>query len=235
MHVIFSGEGATDMGIVDGEHFRIGPMAKVADLWMERKLGYSITDSNSFTLTGKKELVAKAKSIKTRNRRGKKAPPETKYFFKNARALARIALELSQESNDPAVIAILFRDADGTASAGRGNWDAKHQSMVAGFEIEQFANGVPMLPKPKSEAWVLCALFNRYQHCTQLENRSGNDRSPNNLKNQLESLLGEPATRTLLNEKIDEGLIGIENITDMPSMDTFKRRLNEVLDQYMAD
>ncbi|EDX77979.1 hypothetical protein MC7420_7717 [Coleofasciculus chthonoplastes PCC 7420] len=87
-----------------------------------------------------------------------------------------------------------------------------------------------MIPKPKSEAWVLCALRERYQNCQRLENESGNDDSPNSLKKQLEEHLGKPATRELLNDKIDQGNLDISQIIDMPSLKAFKDRLDEVLD-----
>ncbi len=87
-----------------------------------------------------------------------------------------------------------------------------------------------MLPKPKSEAWVLCALQNKYQNCARLENESGNDASPNALKKQLEAHLGQPCSQELLNGKIDSGEIDINQIVDMPSLTEFKDRLDTVLD-----
>jgi hypothetical protein len=86
-----------------------------------------------------------------------------------------------------------------------------------------------MLPKPKSEAWILCALQNDYQHCTKLEDESGNDHSPNSIKQQLEDHLGQPGSREILNGKIDDGAIELDKITDMPSLTAFKDRLDEVL------
>jgi hypothetical protein len=127
----------------------------------------------------------------------------------------------------------LFRDADGTASSERGEWENKRQSMLSGFEVEEISIGVPMIPKPKSEAWILCALRNDYQNCNQLENESGNDDSPNSLKKQLEQHLGEPATRELLNDKIDQDELDISKIVDMPSFTVFKNRLDEVLDNLL--
>jgi hypothetical protein len=124
---------------------------------------------------------------------------------------------------------VLFRDADGTASSGRGEWADKWNSMLAGFAIEQISTGVPMLPKPKSEAWILCALRNQYQSCAKLEDESGNDASPNSLKKQLEEHLGETGSRTLINEKIEMGAIDLDKITDMPSMAAFKDRLTTVV------
>jgi len=58
-----------------------------------------------------------------------------------------------------------------------------------GFKIEKFDRGVAMIPKPKSEAWLLCALRNKaYENCQKLEDRSGNDDSPNSLKKELDAL-----------------------------------------------
>ena len=124
----------------------------------------------------------------------------------------------------------MFRDADGTASSGRGEWQNKWQSMLDGFETEEMLNGVPMIPKPKSEAWILCALREKYQNCKKLEHESGNDNSPNSLKKQLAEHLGENATRELLNNKIDEGQIDIDQFVNMPSLTKFKNQLDKVLD-----
>lgn len=100
--------------------------------------------------------------------------------------------------------------------------------MLAGFEVEGVLNGIPMIPKPKSEAWILCALRDNYQNCERLEDQSGNDSSPNSLKDQLERHLGEAATRMFLNEKVDRGQLDITRIVDMPSLDVFKDRVDEV-------
>jgi hypothetical protein len=133
----------------------------------------------------------------------------------------------SQElGGDVQLILILFRDADGTASSERGEWQDKWQSMLDGFEAGQIFTGVPMIPKPKSEAWILCALRNKYQNCEKLEYESGNDASPNSLKQQLEEYLGESGGRILINDKINLGEIDINQITDLSA---FKNRLDDVL------
>lgn len=126
-------------------------------------------------------------------------------------------------------VAVLFRDTDGTASAGRGDWDSKRQSMLDGFREEEFERGVPMIPKPKSEAWLLCATkANPYQNCEQLEHRSGNDDSPNSLKAELESRMGAQPTRDALNLLLTNGTIDINRI-EMPSFEAFRTRLLEVI------
>ena len=81
---------------------------------------------------------------------------------------------------------------------------------------------------------MLCALRNKYQHCAIIEEESGNDNSPNSLKKQLELHLGERCTRKLLNEKIDCGEIDIHRIVDMPSLNKFKDRLDDVLNGFLT-
>lgn len=192
---------------------------------IEKRLGYSLVEYQAWTLFSKAELAARAKQMKPRSRKGKKQPSETRYFYNNARALALLAGELEAEDR----VVVLFRDGDGTATSTRQEWAQKSQSMLDGFAVEGLTTGVPILPKPKSEAWWLCALRNDYQNCQQLEDESGNDASPNSLKSQIETYLGEPATHLLLNDKIDDGEIDIDRI-DMDSLNKFKKRLNEVLD-----
>jgi hypothetical protein len=227
MHLVLSGEGASDVG---SDRENIGPITKLVDRAIERRLGYSLIDKDlkALTLFSKAELVDCASRMPHRSRVGKNQPRETRYFYNNARALALCARELDAED----LIVVLFRDGDGTAKSNRQEWEQKLQSMLKGFAVEGLTTGVPILPKPKSEAWWLCALHNNYQNCQQLEDESGNDASPNSLKSQIEAkaCLGEPATRLLINDKIDSGEIDIDRITDMPSMTAFKNRLNEVLE-----
>jgi hypothetical protein len=225
---VLSGEGASDVG---SDLENIGPITKLVDLLIERRLGYSLVDKDlkdlkALTLFSKAELAARAKQMKPRSRKGKKQPSETNYFYKNARALALLAGELETED----LVVVLFRDGDGTLTSDRQQWAQKLQSMLDGFAVEGLTTGVAILPKPKSEAWWLCALRDGYQNCQQLEDESGNDASPNSLKSQIEAYLGEPATRLLLNDRIDAGKIDLDRMTDLPSVTAFKDRLNEVLD-----
>jgi hypothetical protein len=227
MFLVLSGEGKTDIGEANDA---IGPMTKLIDRYISPKLEYSLIEIQHYHIIPEPALVQKAKELKALSRRGKKRLIETGYYYKNARALALLAAEESQKLNNTPVIAILFRDGDGTVSSERCEWDDKWQAMIDGFISEDFYNGVPMLPKPKSEAWILCALDRQYQNCARLEESSGNNRSPNALKNQLKQHLGEPGSQELLNDKVDRGEIDFQRITDMPSLTRFKERLDEVVD-----
>lgn len=237
MYFLLSGEGVTDMGagranqpICEGKDFLVGPMAIIVAKIVEAKHSYSILDgacgfvSESRLSHLAKELTASKKSMMLR---GKKRASETGFFFKTARALSRIANEKSAELNDE-VVAVLFRDSDGTASAGRGLWPDKWHSMINGFEMEGFQRGVPMIPRPKSEAWLICAWKKRpYQACDALESRSGNDHSPNSLKAELATLLAAAIDAELLREKVETDL-DVDRIK-MPSFTTFKEHLERVI------
>lgn len=140
--------------------------------------------------------------------------------------MAKVAKDKSIELKDDDVIAILFRDSDGTNSTSKGMWEEKVSSIENGFKMEKFTRGVAMVPKPKSEAWLICALKNKpYENCEELEERSGNDKSPNNLKDELDSF---NISNDKINEMIQNGQIEIDKI-DMPSFKYFSEKIKELL------
>jgi hypothetical protein len=159
---------------------------------------------------------------------GKHRPQGTRYFFKNARGLGRLA-KTKATATGCAVGAVLFRDSDGTRSSPSGEWEAKVASIEAGFDVEEFPLGVAMIPRPKSEAWLLCAVKpDAYQNCTPLEDASGNDASPNSLKKQLDIVLdGIGKTTTDLPNMVENDIIDAHRI-DMPSYARFRIRMQEV-------
>jgi hypothetical protein len=87
-----------------------------------------------------------------------------------------------------------------------------------------------MMPNPKSEAWLLCALKeNPYQSCARLETSiPGNDNAVHPAKIKLDERLTEIGRSNgdiidmLTNRIIDPNRI------DMPSFNRFKERLKQV-------
>lgn len=234
MYFLVSGEGVGDMGRCqqgtrcESPKFEEGPMAIIVDQLAESALGYELShlDSGLFGFVSERYLTDNRQRARARGMSlpGKKKRKETMYYFENARTLAMLAKEKSQEIDAP-VVAVLFRDADGTASAGRGEWQDKRNSMIEGFRAAEFDLGVAMLPKPKSEAWLLCAVKqNSYQHCAQLENESGNDASPNSLKKQLSDALNGATSKDDINALLRDKIIDVAQIS-MPSFDCFKTDL----------
>ncbi len=239
MYVLLSGEGPSDLGQCElgldqceTENFQPGPMSWVVDQLIDsfQCFEFSHISSNCVGFVSESYLAKnKAPPAQKVRLRGKKKPPETQYYFENARALAIAARRKSEEINGDKVIAVLFRDSDGTASAGRGDWLNKHHSILAGYAVENYEYGVAMLPKPKSEAWLLCAVKdNPYQHCQQLEDESGNDKGQNPLKEQLSEALQGNDSVEQLNDKIRGHEIDVHRI-DMPSFNAFKDNLKEVV------
>jgi len=237
MYFLLSGEGVTDMGsgqgaamICEGRDFRVGPMATIVAKVVEARHGYSIL-SGACGYISRSSLAEHAGVVKANSKQlrlpGKKQPRETRYYFNSARILASLAMKKAAELQDE-VVAVLFRDSDGTASAGRGEWAAKWDSMLQGFAEEGFNMGVPMVPKPKSEACLICAFKSQpYQNCAALEQRSGNDDSPNNLKAELTKLLGGAATPQQLVDKVNQA-VAVDRI-QMPSFTRFRERLEKVI------
>jgi hypothetical protein len=234
MRFLLSGEGPTDIGNwgydeTGDRSFHPGPMSLFVDILAEPQIGFSPLEVDA----GRCDVVTfiDEGELNRRGRtdplvlRGKKAGIGNAYFTKNAQVLGLIAKDISERDDNP-VVAVLFRDGDGTQS--QDDWSLKRESIRRGFERVEFPNGVPMVPHPKSEAWLLCALSKGYQSCESLESRSGNDASPHSLKAELERLLGEQATREVVNDYIRNGRIDPHRI-NMPSFNVFKERLAEAL------
>lgn len=243
MYFLFSGEGPTDMGvgtgaavICEGEDYLSGPMAVIIDQIVEHhpRHQYSPLDSQCCGFVSELQLVARAVELKAAKKSlglpGFRQRKETRYFFNNARVLARIAKEEQDRRPDEEVVAVLFRDCDGTASAGRGLWDNKHDSMLHGFQQERFARGVPMLAKPKSEAWLIAGITGAPNHeGMPLEQWSGNNNAPRPLKAALAELIGQPPSRQVLCELMRDGTVDYQRI-HLPKFDVFQARLQSFLD-----
>ncbi|CAK13553.1 hypothetical protein [Pseudomonas entomophila] len=236
MLLLVSGEGVSDIG--GHEHgqqgliFTAGPMTHVIDRLVEHRFDYSLLQADSVEFVHKSELVAaKAKNTGRMLRApGKRREQETRYYYENAQRLALKAVELGARYGGP-VIPVLFRDADTLSSSSRNEWQAKWQSMLDGFESGGSVLGIPMLPKPKSEAWLLCACRQPpYQHCAGLEDESGNDDAPEPLKRMLSDACDGQSSAAALVGFIVEGAIDPLRI-QMPSFDAFRERLSQVLDQ----
>lgn len=197
MQIILSGEGVTDIGCAHmGVHglcapgqWTPGPMAHLADQIFENCMGYSMLGTCAYFLP-ETVLCTIGRTIGSRPRfRG---TGMNIFHKRGAQALAALAIALGRRDRTP-VTAIFFRDCDGTQTSPASRWETLYDSVAGnngGFACLGLRTGVAMLPKPKSEAWLLCALRDpAYQHCEQLELASGNDNSPNSLKRQLEDCL----------------------------------------------
>ena len=235
MIIVVSGEGPTDIGICrngkspcEGDDFVAGAMGQMIEKLVTPIWQYSPLETGAMICLSEGSLSRLCRRSTIVTLPGKNKNQETGYFFKNSYALAKFAQDKEAEMECDAM-AVLFRDADGTCSTQNGLWEEKRTSMIRGFSAADFARGVPMLPKPKSEAWLLCALQEPgYQNCVRLESISGNDHSPNSAKKQLEIAMSERGkTYTDASDMVVDGTISPQQI-DMPSFNIFRSELEAI-------
>jgi hypothetical protein len=238
MIVIFSGEGPTDIGTSGTAispcqlpDFIPGPMAVLVDIAIENEFQYSLFEAAPSLVWFISETELKKRSKQESPRkvtlRGSKGPEvETAYFHRNAHMLAQFAQEKEAELNDVS-LAVLFRDHDGTRTTDRSAWEAKFKSMADGFMRAQYTRGVGMLPKPKSEAWLLCLTKNHTKkcNCAGLENISGNDVSPKSAKDQLDTALGSKHNASELVDWLMKNPPDLNHLSVMPSFARFHTQL----------
>jgi len=237
MILVLSGEGPTDIGTRQpkeaGWEFVPGPMAWIVDklLAQPSKLNYSMIDLHC----GGGDCVC---FLSERDLRDLKYPRpkffprslstfDGQFFRASAYQLGKHAQAVSVERND-SVIVVFFRDSDGTNSTPMTLWKGKFESMKAGFLLADFQSGVPMVPRPKSEAWMLCGLLRREdagRDCSWLEDEPGNDASPNSLKSRLATHLGYAPSAEQQTHMVKENQIAPAMI-DLPSFTAFCQELD---------
>lgn len=234
MRLLLSGEGPTDLGqdipTPGGVAFVPGPMAWIVDKLLERyHTGYSLLEAHQAGADC--VTYVREKALADLGKQGSPLLPGLKYgkgtafFTRNAQALGLLAKQTCEQEAQP-VLAVLFRDGDGVRATPTGEWQEKVDSMHRGFALVECDTGVPMVPRPKSEAWLLCALRpSGYVNCAPLEDASGNDASPNSLKKQLAALCGgkDPSA----DKQADWVVTGVVDPLriDMPSFNEFKQSL----------
>jgi hypothetical protein len=242
MRVLLSGEGPTDLGCCtnaqgqcEGDDFKIGPMTVLLAQAAEPCLGYDLlTTPGCLMYVGESELCVVAKGIPRRllPTRGKKHGAETGYFYSSAMALGMQALELGAQLNEP-VLAVLFRDSDGTRSSPSTLWANKIKSMRDGFALVECNAGVPMVPKPKSEVWLLCAAQPEVLNCEPLEDISGNDNAPNSAKDRLDAVFEKHKSGDELCDWLTEQPADMVRLQTMPSFEAFHEDLDRVLNHLL--
>lgn len=242
MRVLLSGEGPTDLGCCtnslgtcEGADFKRGPMTVLLSQAAEPRLGYDLQIvPDSIMYVGESELSAWAKDMPRRllPTRGKKHGMEIGYFFASAMALGRRARDMGAELGEP-VLAVLFRDSDGTRSSPSTLWADKLQSMRDGFAYVECKTGVPMVPKPKSEAWLLCAAKPGLQNCEPLEDVSGNDASPHSAKAQLDAVFGQHKSGEELCDWLTDQPADLVRLQSMPSFLAFSQDLDLALNNLL--
>ena len=244
MMLVLSGEGPTDLGSCRtpvgnccAGDFNAGPLAIVVDKLLEPSLGYRPMQLQPMNVhfIHKTSVGQRARDRARRHGFafvGKKRGQETGDFFISAWMLGEMALELEVEHQDIG-IAVLHRDSDERAEGPRDQWDRKLRSMRDGFARGAYVRGVPMLPKPISESWLLCLARQGLASCAALENESASEKSPRSLKRQLDSELGEHHGADALAEWIEDAF-DADKLSEMPSFAAFREALDGAVASVLA-
>ncbi|MDD2609339.1 MAG: hypothetical protein PHX60_06530 [Giesbergeria sp.] len=237
MKLIVSGEGPTDIGACnnaqgvcfDGD-FSPGPMT----IWLQRLwellLGYDLRSfPEAVIFISETTLAQEAKRSRGRMQslRGRHQQAETGLYYNNAKQLGLAAKKWQAKDGSP-VIAVLFRDSDGTRSAPGQLWHNQWQSILDGFKAADFDFGVPMLPKPKSEVWMLACTQQGHPSYAALEDISGNDNAPRSAKSQLDHALGGHQSAAQLALWCQDHPSDWEPLQTMPSFKAFYARFYAV-------
>ncbi|MBA0432039.1 hypothetical protein D7Y53_19190 [Stenotrophomonas maltophilia] len=102
-------------------------------------------------------------------------------------------------------------------------------AIDSGFKAADYLYGVAMVPKPKQESWLLCALKDDpYVGCQPLEDESGNDDAPRALKAMLRDVVGfEPSVdemcEWITTRRFDSSRV------QMASFERFKESLTQAI------
>lgn len=241
--IIVSGEGRTDIGgshsgqaISTGADFEKGPMYILIERMLHRfmpdwNVEYWETNPPNISYVSHGLLGRNAKLRAKGNGKftfaSKSLNKEHNGKHKHARELAVTAKELECQ------LAVYFIDTDGR-NEDKTEHSQLHRKIVEalnlGFEKGEFAGGVAMVPKPTSEAWLICHCQNLpYSNCNSLEIRlSGNDNCPDEQspKKELERFIGAGYDDAVVFDKVAE--LDIEQL-DMPSFNRFKQDLKSVI------
>lgn len=230
MIVLCSGEGSSDIGVsvYDAERGTVtgvkwGAVGSILMRMLEECRGDE-HDSDEHCLVLKDEVADKAKSVRTQFFPGEKHGKGSAYFRKAAYGFGLIASDKAKEEGED-VIAVLFRDSDPSNSTC-AVWQDKFDSVDSGFKAAGFDCGIPMIPKPTSEAWLLALCECHADNCCALESETDRDALKKNLDKKLQSAgLGHEDFYLSLRD----GSQPLGNLEYMPSFNAFKNRFCKVL------
>ncbi len=234
MTLLLLGEGASDVGESHSSReggFRKGPMAYIIDALASGKGVKNIC----YTLYSRGDVAVGLKNMKRSIApRPRDVDKEKQWFF---RAACYLGNQVKAQNKDGAVF---FHDPDHSKSASKRADVEIENAMRSGFMVAQCETGVPMVPNPRSEAWLM-AYFQKYLPGQQPYNKAerfemypATDKSPNSLKTLLQRALGCDSSTEVYPRVMEE----ISNIdwsrVSMPSFDRFRGRLEIILCKYAS-
>jgi len=243
-HILVTGEGPTDIGfsqtgqnLSTNEQFGKGPFYRLLERMLLRYMPnwnsdqFDTTNPIKATYVSHGHLSRQGKELTKGNKKYRLAGSgKVKGFIgltRQAKELAKLASELGCE------MAFYFHDTDGN-NQEKSSASRLQEKMVnaakQGFVSGGFENCIAMVPKPTSEAWLICSCKeNAYEACGKLERTlSGNDESPpeQSPKLVLKNIIGAAYTDPILHQKIEE--LDLERM-NMPSFNQFRDDMKQAI------
>lgn len=230
MTCLLLGEGSSDLGVNNDylePRFQKGPMTLVID-YLAAKNGVREVE---YELLSRGDV---SRGIKSNRRQIAARPKEVNQEF---RAIFQFALYIGTVARDGQKdAAVYFHDQDRTNSAPTNTAQQLERAMVCGFDMARYQFGVPMIPVPRSEAWLL-AYFQKglgnhqpYNKAEVFEKLPGNDKSPKSAKKLLCRAVGAKVESDVYSNIMEEFSDIDWTRVDMPSYNRFRERLKVVLD-----
>lgn len=217
LEFVICGEGPTDVCGNDA------PLTVV----IKSLLAKWYAEEVKFRPVSRAELSNASKNVKPKRGayvRGSKKPyPETRAVTAFAYCLAQQAQNYSSDCG-----VIYFKDMDFSSNENR---DYFYEGLIAamhlGFDKAGFRKGIPMVPKTRSESWILCIVDKNAARVSYYENLPGSDKSPKSGKKVLAAMLGcsEKENYTKLSDRIADY---DWDVLSAPSFVFFKNRLHVV-------
>jgi len=228
---ILCGEGPTDLYYNEIDQ-KQGPLKdgvdKLLDFFWDRRnyLQFKQVSRTEISLSDKGKPEKKTSIV----RGAKNKFPNHHFIAASAKCLAQKAEETAMENDEPHKWGVIyFHDLDANTKASVDEiYNASMKAMNDGFDSASFTHGVPMIPKTRSESWLLCLLDSKgCAGVNYFEDLPMSDKSPNSGKKVLATLLKVPE---------DESYSCIEEKRDTfdwtslqaPSFLVFRNRLKTV-------
>ena len=232
MTCLLLGEGPSDLGVNNDysePRFQKGPMTRVID-YLADKDGVKEVE---YELLSRGEV---SRGIKSKRRQIASRPKEVDQGFRNIFQSAFYVGTVARDRHKDAVV--YFHDQDRTNSAPTNTAQQLERAMEYGFDMARYEFGIPMIPVPRSEAWLL-AYFQKglenhqpYNKAEVFEKLPGSDKSPKSAKKLLCRAVGVKVESDIYPNIMEEFNDIDWTRVDMPSYNRFRKRLKVVLDAY---
>jgi hypothetical protein len=206
---ILCGEGPTDLYYNEIDR-KQGPLKDCVDrlldfFWDYRNyLQFKQVSRTEISLSDKGKPEKKTSIV----RGNKNKFPNHHFIVASAKCLAQKAEETAMENDEPHKWGVIyFHDLDANTNASVDEiYNASMSAMNEGFDSASFPHGVPMIPKTRSESWLLCLLdSDGGRNAKYFEDLPMSDKSPNSGKKVLAALLNvsENESYSRIEEKRD--------------------------------